>query len=448
MTTLHRTVSRTRLALAVVAVAWLLAVAGVAAGGRHVVLLPTTGVVDDVMAGYLQGGIASGAADGASAVIIKLDTPGGSLDATQRIVGAILDAPIPVIVWVAPAGGRAASAGTFITLAANVAFMAPGTSIGAASPVGSGGEDIGGTLGAKVKNDAIAKITSIAETRGRNVEWAVQAVRDARSSSAAEAVGLKVVDGLASTLEEVLAKAAGRTVTVAGAPVTLDLAGADVREAGMNPFVGLLHLLSDPDIAFILLLLGAYGLLFEFHTANFVTGVLGGIALILAFTGFGSLPLNIAGLALIGVALLLFVLEAAITSHGLLAIGGAICFALGTSALYTGPVDPFEPVARVAPALLLVTTATTVAFMVLIVVAAARSRRAYPGGPGIVGSPLAAGSTGIVRRPLAPVGSVHVGGEEWTARSSDGRPVERGAAVRVVGTEGLTLIVTPVDPAS
>ena len=185
-----------------------------AAGGGTVVVLPATGVVDNVLAGYLQEGIAVAARDGASAVVIRLNTPGGSLDATQKIVSSLLDAPVPTIVWVAPSGARAASAGTFITLAGHVALMASGTNIGAASPISGSGEDIEGTLGRKVLNDAIANIRSIAEVRGRNVEWAEETVRDARSSAASEAVTVGAVDGLADTIDAVIALADGRTDTV------------------------------------------------------------------------------------------------------------------------------------------------------------------------------------------------------------------------------------------
>ena len=192
-------------------------------------VLPTTGIVDQVMARYLADGIARAERDDAAAVVIKLNTPGGDLFSTNDIVGTLLEAKVPVIVWVAPAGGFAASAGTFITLASNIALMAPGTSIGAASPVGGQGQDITGTEGDKVRNDAIAKITSIAEARHRNVDWAVSAVRDARSSPVSEAVKLGVVDGTAATLDEVLAFANGRQVEVAGQ--TID-ARPDRRQPG------------------------------------------------------------------------------------------------------------------------------------------------------------------------------------------------------------------------
>lgn len=419
----------------------LLGLAGPAfAANQRVVVLPATGVVDNVLAGYLAEGIAGAEADGAAAVVVTLNTPGGSLDATQRIVSSFLGARVPVIVWVAPAGGRAASAGTFITLAADLSFMAPGTNIGAASPVGGQGEDIGGTLGEKVRNDAIANITAIAEHRGRPVDWAVSTVAEAKSYAASAAFAAGAVDGIADSLSAVLEQASGRVVTIGGAQRTLDLGGATTDELAMNPFQGFLHLLSDPNIAFILFTIGFYGLFFELQNPNFVTGILGGLALILAFVGFGSLPLNVAGLLLIGLAIALFILEASVTSHGLLALGGVICFALGASALYTQPGDPFEPVVRVGLPLLLVTTVTFAATMSLIVVAALRSRRTAAG-PGLVGTPIQANLEGVVRRALDPLGSVYAAGEEWSARPADGRSIERGTLVRVVQQDGLTLVV-------
>ena len=191
-----------------------------------VYVITATGVVDNVMAGYIEAAVDRAAKDASPALIVQLNTPGGSLDATQRIVSALLEAPVPAIVWVAPSGGRAASAGTFITLAANLAYMAPGTNIGAASPVGSGGEDLTGTIGEKVKNDAMANIRSIAETRGRNVDWAVSTVDKAVSSSAVEAVRLGAVDGIATSIEDVRRQADGQVVTVASQPVTIDIADA------------------------------------------------------------------------------------------------------------------------------------------------------------------------------------------------------------------------------
>jgi membrane-bound serine protease (ClpP class) len=418
------------------------------AAGGTVLVLPATGVVDNVFGGYIQEGIAKATRDRASAVVVRLNTPGGSLDATQKIVTALLDSPVPTIVWVAPSGARAASAGTFITLAGHVAVMASGTNIGAASPIDSSGGDIGGTLGKKVLNDAIANIRSIAEKRGRNVAWAEETVRDARSSSAAEAVSVGAVDGMADSLDAVLAFANGRVVTVAGTSVTLDLAGASAVELPMNPFQEFLHLLSDANIAFILFTIGFYGLLFELQSPNFVTGILGAFAIVLAFIGFGSLPLNVGGLLLIILAMVLFGLELTVTSHGLLALGGLVSLALGASALFTQPGDPFQPLASVAPSVIATTTVTAALFLLLIVWAAVGTRRmATP--QGVVGSAFALqpGVIGIVRRAIEPLGTVYAAGEEWSARTVDGRPLERGSPVRVVTTDGLTAIVE-LAPAS
>jgi membrane-bound serine protease (ClpP class) len=421
-----------------------LATSALAAGEPQVVVLPTTGIVDQGMAQYLHDGIARAERDGAAAVVIKLNTPGGFLTSTNDIVGYLLEADVPVIVWVAPAGGFAASAGTFITLASNIALMAPGTSIGAASPVGGQGEDIGGTIGQKVKNDAIAKITAIAEERGRNVDWAISTVKDAKSSPASEAVAVGAVDGIASRIEDVIAFANGKTVQVRGEEVTLDLDGAVPVEVAMSPFISFLRLLSDPTIAFLLFSLGSAGLLAELYNPNFVTGILGGLALILAFIGLGALPLNVAGLILIIFGLVLIGLELTVTSHGLLGFGGVVCIALGASALFTEPGDPFAPVIRVAPALIATVAITGGLFVALITTVAVRTRRMDSPG-GLVGPPVTSGSLGIVKKPLDPLGSAFIGGEEWTARSADDRPIERGTPVKVVAVDGLTVLVEP-DP--
>jgi membrane-bound serine protease (ClpP class) len=417
-------------------------------GGSSVVVLTATGIVDNVMAGYLAEGVAQAERESAEAVVIQLNTPGGSLDATQRIVSTLLEAPLPTIVWVTPSGARAASAGTFITLAGHVAMMAPGTNIGAATPVGGQGEDIEGDLGQKVLNDAVASIRSIAETRDRNADWAEQTVRDARSSPASEALEVGAIDGIAGSLHDVLAFADGRTVTVNGQPETLALAGATPSELAMNPFQQFLHLLSDPNIAFILFTIGFYGLLFELQNPNFVTGILGALAIILAFIGFGSLPLNVAGLLLILLGMVLIGLELTVTSHGLLGLGGLVCFALGASALFTQPGDPFEPIVRVATPVVAATTVTGGILLVLIVAFAVRTRD-MPAPAGLVGSSsaLSPGVAGVVRRSIEPVGSVYVAGEEWSARTVDGQPLQRGVPVRVVATDGLTVIVEP-DPSS
>lgn len=429
-----------RVSLSIMALGWLLFATGARGAGPEVVVLPTTGIVDGTMAKYLADSIADAESRDVAAVVIKLNTPGGRLDSTNDIVGTLLEAKVPVIVWVAPAGGFAASAGTFITLSSHIALMAPGTSIGAASPISGEGTDIEGTLGQKVLNDAIAKITSIANARDRNVEWAISTVRDAKSSPAEEAVDVGAVDGIATTIEDVLAFADGKTVTVAGQQVTLDLAGATTSEVAINPFLAIIRILSDPTIALLLFSTGSIGLIAELYSPNFVTGILGALMVLLGLIGLGTLPLNVGGLLLIIFGMVLFGLELTVTSHGLLGFGGIVCFALGASALFSGPVDPFEPLVRVAWPAIIVTTATAGVFLALIVFGVVQSRRF---GPAAAVGAVAVGSTGEVRAPLSPIGSVLAAGEEWSARSVDGRTLQRGTPVRVTAVDGLTLTVEP-----
>jgi membrane-bound serine protease (ClpP class) len=420
--------------------------AGETTGSEPPIYVATaTGVVDNVMAGYIEESIKRAAGDGSPVLVITLNTPGGSLDATQRIVSALLDAPLPTVVWVAPSGGRAASAGTFITLAANLAYMAPGTNIGAASPVGAGGEELTGTIGDKVKNDAIANIRSIAEARDRNVDWAVSTVDKAVSSPASEAVAVGAVNGVATSLDDLRTKIDGQPVEVRAQQMTLELGESQFVDLAMNPAQSLIHLLSDPNIAFILLTLGFYGLLFELQSPNWVTGIMGAIALILAFIGFGSLPLNVAGLLLIGLAVLLFVLETSVTSHGLLAVGGLVCFVLGAFTLYTAPGNPEAPNVQVALPVIGTMAALTAAYVGLVLVTVARVRRrtlvfagAYGAG-GTMSVPI--GTLGVAKTALAPIGVVYAAGEEWSARSGDATEIPQGQPVQVVGQEDLTLVV-------
>jgi membrane-bound serine protease (ClpP class) len=415
-----------------------------AEGEKQVYVMPTKGVVDQVMSGYLRDGIAKAARDGAEAVVIQLNTPGGDLNATRDIVTTLLNAPLPVIVWVGPGGSRAASAGTFMTIASHVATMAPGTNIGAATPIDSSGQDIGDDLRDKILEDTNALLRSIATQRNRNLEWALSTVADAKAYTAEEAVAAGGVDGLANSVEDAIAFANGRTINLNGTPQTLDLTGATTVDLPMNPLQDLLHLISDPNIAFILFTLGFYGLLFELQSPNWVTGILGGIAIILAFIGFGSLPLNIAGLLLIGLGIVLFVLELTVTSHGLLTIGGIVCFVLGAAALYTEPGTPTAPLVEVAPAVILTMTILTGMFALFIVAAAVRTRRMQTA-EGLIGATISGTTVGEVRRPLTPIGSVYAGGEEWTARTADEKPLSRGTPVRVIKQDGLTLIVEPSE---
>ena len=412
-----------------------------AASPGAVVVLPASGEVDAVMADTIVNGLESAAASGAAAVVIRLDTPGGSITVTQQIVSALLSAKVPTIVWVAPAGGYAASAGTFITMAANLSWMAPGTRIGAASPIDGSGQDIPGTLGVKIRNDAIAWMTSIAQVRHRPVDWAASTVSAARSSSAEEAVSIGAVDGIAATIQDVVAAANGRTVQVGGRDVVLALTGAPVEEAPNNPLGGILRLLVDPNIAFLLFTIGALALLFELQNPNLLTGIFGVVAIALAAIGFVNLPTDLTGLLLVSIGLVLFALEPAIPSHGLLTIGGAIAFVVGGFALYS-QAGQFGPAVRVAVPLLVVAVVTAAGFGLLITTTAIRTRRmAAPGH--VQPASLAAGTIGEVRRPLEPLGSIYAGGEEWSARTADDRPLPRGTPVHVVGTEGLTVLVEP-----
>ncbi len=425
----------------------ILLLAGAVNGQEHeprVYVLPTDGIVDQVMDGYLRDGIARAERDGYDAVVIQLDTPGGSLESTREIVKTLLNAPVPVIVWVGPGGSRAASAGTFITIASHVAVMAPGSNIGAATPITGEGQDIEGDLAKKILEDTNALLRSISAERSRNVEWALTTVSEARSYTAQEAVDAGGVDGIARSIEEALLFADGRTIEVNGVSRTLELAGAQTEDLPMNPLQSILHLLSDPNIAFILFTVGFYGLIFELQSPNFVTGILGGISIILAFIGFGSLPLNVGGLLLISLAVVLFILEFTVTSHGLLTVAGIVCFALGASALYTEPGTPTAPDVAVAIPVIVTMTLLTSFFMILIAFAAIRTRRMRTA-DGLIGAGLDLNSLGEVRRPLTPIGSVYAGGEEWTARTNDESPLTRGTPVRIIRQEGLTLVVEPTE---
>ena len=411
----------------------------------QVYVMPTSGTVDQVMAGYLHDGIARAASSGFAAVVIQIDTPGGDLTATDSIVETLLEAPLPVIVWIGPGGSRAASAGTYITLAANLAVMDPDARIGAATPIDSSGADLTGTEGAKVLQDTEAQLRVISQTRNRNYDWALTTVTNSQSYTAQEALAAGGIDGIADSIPDVLAFANGRTTTVNGQPVTLNLAGATTQTLEMNPLQSLLHVLTDPNISFILFTLGFYGLLFELAHPNLLTGTVGGISIILGFIGSSSLPLNLGGLLLMLLGVLLFAIDLHVTNHGLPTVGGLVCFVLGAGALYNGPVVPGEPDVSVALPLIATMTVLTAGFMALIVFTAARTRNMVTA-PDLVGSGVPP-AVGEVRRPLAPLGSVYAGGQEWTARTADEQSLDRGTQVRVVRQEGLTLIVEPMEGA-
>jgi membrane-bound serine protease (ClpP class) len=411
----------------------------------RVYVVKANGVVDDVMADYVSGAIRRAEVDGAAAVIIQLDTLGGSESSMLRI-DAALHSKIPTIVWVGPSGAKAASAGTFITLSANLAYMAPSTNIGAASPVAAGGGDIAATYGQteadKVKNDAIATIKSIAQERHPEaVAWAVTTVAQAASYTAEEALAAHAIDGTADSIDKVLADADTRTVTTASGPVVLNLKGATIVAVNEDFIQSFLHTLDDPNIAFILLVIGVLFVAIEFFHPTLLMGLLGAISLALSFYGSGSLPLNVLGVFLVVLGIGMLILETTIPSHGLLTIGGIAVFVVGAVAYYGSP-GPYLPTVAVAWPIIVVMTAAAAAYGLLLVGTLVRMRQQpVPVGAGLVGIDKVVGLVGEVRADLSPLGTVYVGRESWSARTRDGSAVGRDTKVLVVGQEGLILIV-------
>ena len=430
------------LALGVISVA-----APVAADGEQVARLELNGVIDQINAAFVAEGLEVAAEEGSAAVIIQIDSPGGSLTDMDQIIKAILASEIPVIAWVAPEGARAGSAATFITLAADVAAMAPNTNIGAASVVGSGGEELPETLAAKVTNDAVARIRELAEAHGRNADWAESAVREAASIGAAEAVAMQppVADFIAGDVEALLAaidvgeRADGRAYEFDGEPLPT-LSGLPLRELEMNFGQQFLQALSDPNIAFILFSLGFFGIIAELFQPNFFSGILGAIALVLAFIGSNALPLNVGGLLLILIGIGLFALELVVTSFGLLTIGIA-AFVLGAFALWTGVEPGVDAIdVSVSPWLIAIAVAVGVIYMWVMVRALLQMRRVG----GVTDKPVVelVGSMGTAQTLIGPTGIAYAGGESWSARSR-AADIGPGTPLRIVGVEGLELIVEP-----
>jgi membrane-bound serine protease (ClpP class) len=373
-------------------------------------------------------------AEGATALVIQLDTPGGLERSMRSIVRDMLNAPIPVVVYVSPTGARAASAGAFITLAAHVAAMAPATNIGAAHPVAAGGSQIDKESMKKVENDAAAFIRTIALERGRNVEWAEKAVRQSVSATEREALKLGIIDLVADSLPDLLAKIDGRQVKTSAGPVTLQTRNAVVKPIDVGWRDRFLNLITDPNIAYILLMLGMLGLFFELANPGVILpGIIGGISLILAFFAFQSLPINYAGLLLILFGIVLLIAEIKVVSHGVLTIGGVIAILLGSLMLVNTPEMPL----RVSWTVIVPVVAATAGIFVFAVSAGIRAqmRRPTTGSEGLVGE------VGVVRAALEPEGQVFVRGEIWRA-VAEGDPIPVGERVRIVGVDSLTLRVT------
>lgn len=405
----------------------------------HVVRV--NGPINPLVAEYLIDGIES-AQDGNAALVIELDTPGGLMESTRLITKAILASEVPVIMYVSPQGARSASAGVFITYASHIAAMAPSTNIGAAHPVGIGGgsADTSGTMMEKVTNDAVAQIKAVAEKRGRNVEWAEQAVRKSVSITEHEALKLHVIDLIAPTLDSLLIAVNGREVEVINGKLKLATAGATVIRHEMNWRHKLLDKISDPNIAYIFMLLGIYGLFFELSNPGAILpGVLGGIFLILAFYSLQTLPVNWAGMALILFALILFILEVKVTSYGILTMGGIVAMFLGSIMLFSKPMTAFDPVVKVSLRIIVIATAATAAFFVFALGMAlkAHRRQVTTGKEGMVGE------VGTAFSNLNPSGQVQVHGEIWQASSEV--PIRKGERVRVVAVQGMEIMVEQIS---
>ena len=399
---------------------------------RHVNVLEIEGAVTPVMISYIERGIDTSEEDGAEALIIKLNTPGGQVDLMNEIVQLLLEAGVPTVVYVSPRGAYAASAGTLITLGAHVAAMAPGTTIGAASPVGSEGEDLGETMEQKIKEDLRAQARALAARRGEEaIAWAESAIEEAKAATAEEALQIGVIDVIASDLGDLVAQLDGLTVEVRGQETTLNVAGAEVRELPMNFVEQFLHIVTNPTIAFILLTIGVNAILFELSSpGGYAAGIIGVLSLLVAFYALGVLPVNYTGLLLIGLAFVLFIVDLKAPTHGVLTTGGVVSLAAGALLLFNSPLYQVSLVAVVSVALV---TGLFFAFALAKVVQAQR-RPAVTGREGLVGQLAQA------RTALEPQGKVFLKGELWDAIALDA-PIGAGETVEIVAAEQFQLQV-------
>jgi membrane-bound serine protease (ClpP class) len=406
-----------------------------------VVHIKIDGTINPVAARFISESIKKAAHDNAEALIIEMDTPGGLMASTHVIVKDILAAEVPVVVYVAPSGARAGSAGVFITLSANIAAMAPGTRIGAAHPVSLGmtptQKDSTGSsvMDEKVLNDAVAFIRSIAERRGRNADWAELAVRESKSITEKEALELKVIDLVTPSIDSLLIALNGRKVSLNLGEKTLDTKDATIVDYSMSFRYRFLDLISDPNIAYILLLLGIYGLFFELYNPGAILpGIVGGICIILAFFAFQTLPINYAGVLLILLSIVLFLLEIKVTSYGMLTIGGVLSLILGSIMLVESPVPAF----RVSLGVIFPAALVTALFFVFAVGMGIRAQARKPttGSEGIVGE------IGVVEKALKPRGQIMVHGELWAAEADS--DIEVGQKVEVVSMNRLVAKVKKV----
>jgi len=407
---------------------------------RQVHVIRINGPINPLAAEYIVDSIDEATDAEAECLIIELDTPGGLMESTRIITKAMLASEIPVVIYVSPSGARAASAGVFMTYAAHLAAMAPSTNIGAAHPVnlggGDGGKDSSNTMMEKVTNDAVAQIKAVAEKRGRNVQWAEEAVRKSVSITEKEALAKNVINFIAPNLDSLLLMVAGREVELVNRKIKLQTAGAQITRHEMNWRHKLLDKISDPNIAYILMMLGIAGIYFELSNPGAILpGVLGGIFLILAFYALQTLPVNWAGLLLILFAIVLFILEVKVTSFGILTIGGVVAMFLGSIMLFRQPANIFEPAIRISLQVIVIATLATAAFFAFAVglIVQAHRQQATTGREGMIGA------TGTALTSLTPEGRVQVHGEIWQARSE--MPIEKGDSIKVLAVSGLQIKV-------
>jgi membrane-bound serine protease (ClpP class) len=402
-----------------------------AEGGVYVAKV--SGTINPGLAEYLIRSMEKASREEAACLVIQLDTPGGLALSMRSIVMAMLSSRIPVVVYVSPSGARAASAGVMITLAADIAAMAPGTNIGAAHPVNLGQKKMDETMAEKVVNDMVAYTRSIAEKRGRNSEWAEKAIRESVSVTEKEALELKVIDLIAKDLDELLEKIDGRELKDKGTLHTKGVRRVVLTESLRDK---ILKTLSDPNIAYILMMIGLAGVYFELsHPGAIFPGVIGAMSLILAFFAFQTLPVNYAGILLIALAIILFVLEMKVASYGLLSLGGIISLFLGSLMLFEGT----APEMRLSWGVLIPTVVMVSGFFVAVAGLVFRSQVSKPrtGDKGLVGE------VGVAKSRLEPEGKVFVHGELWNAVAPGS--IEPGAKVRVVGVDRLMLKVEQVE---
>ncbi len=408
------------------------AAGGALAESPRIAVLTVEGAINPVVAGYIERGIEQAEGMDAVACIVQMDTPGG-LDSSMRdIVQSIMEADVPVAVYV-PTGARAASAGAFIALSAHVAAMAPGTAVGAAHPVALGEDGMDETTAQKVVNDAVAYIRDIAEANGRNASWAEQAVRESRSSSSAEALALGVIDIVASDLDDLMMQLDGREVTLSsGETITIQTSGVEIEHLDMGALERFLLAITDPNIAYILLSIGMLGITLElFNPGGIFPGVIGGICLLLAFYSLGVLPVNYAGLLLVLLGFALFVAEVFTTTNGLLSAGGIASFVVGSVILMSNPLF------NINRGLIIGVALAFAAFFIFVIASVVRTNRRKQQ----TGREAMIGMVAVARSPLDPTGTVFVHGERWEATLDEGK-AEEGEEVIITGIEGLHLTVT------